>query len=94
MVDTTGPWVDVVFIDGDEYDEIADLGIDEMAEYLTQWDQGDETDMAHTRDEAPWGSSDRVYEVSIEGLDYVLTINHSLGYASLNRRPLDRPQFI
>lgn len=79
-------WVNVVFIQGDEYDEIADFGIQEMAEYLSQWDYGDETDAAHTRDEAPWGTSDRTYEVSVGGLEY--TVNYGLGYASLNRRPL------
>lgn len=82
------PWVDVVFLQGDDYDEIADMGIDEMAEYMAQWDYGDETDFAHTRDSAPWGSSDREYNVSVGGLDYILAVNHPLGYASLNRRPL------
>jgi len=81
-------WVDAAFLQGDDYDEIADLGIDEMAEYLSQWDYGDETDAAHTTDEPSWGSSDRTYKVSVGGLDYVLAVNHGLGYASLNRRPL------
>lgn len=97
MIDTTGPWVDVVFVDGDNYhgdgDElpnVGDMGIEEMAQYLSQWDYGDETDAAHTRDEAPWGSSDRTYNVTVGGLDYVLAVNYPLGYASLNRRPLGR----
>ena len=79
-----GPWADVVFADGDDYSECADMGIDEMADYLAQWDYGQETDDAHTRDAYPWGSSDHVYRVG----QYVLTANYRLGYASLNRRPM------
>jgi hypothetical protein len=79
-----GPWVDVVFTDGDDWDVIRDMDIDETIEYLSQWDYGQETEDAHTRDAYPWGSSDRVYR---EG-GYVLTINNGLGYASLNRRPM------
>ena len=52
------------------------------------WDSGEETDFAHTREGAPWGSADRLYEVNLGGLDYVLAVNHPEGYASLNRRPL------
>jgi hypothetical protein len=81
-------WVDVVFLQGDEYDEISDFGIQDMADYLAQWDYGDETDAAHTLADKPWGSSDREYEVTSGGLDYVLAVNYGLGYASLNRRPL------
>lgn len=95
MIETTGPWVDVVFLqddnyygDGDELPNVSDMGIDEMAEYMSRWDYGQETDDAHVRDGAPWGSSDRVYEVNVDGLNYVLTVNHPLGYASLNRRPI------
>lgn len=81
-------WVDVVFMQGDDYNEVADMGIDEMAEHMAQWDYGYETDLAHTRDTAPWGTDDRLYEITTGGLDYVLTVNHRMGYASLNRRPL------
>jgi hypothetical protein len=88
-IDKTGPWVDVVFLQSwdDEDVDPNEMGIQEMAEYLAQWDFGDETDAAHTRDEAPWGSEDRIYEVSVGGIDYVMT-THRFGYASLNRRPL------
>ena len=81
-------WVDVVFMTGDDYNTVADMGIVEMAEHMAQWDSGEETDFAHTREEAPWGSADRLYEVALGGLDYVLAVNHPEGYASLNRRPL------
>lgn len=81
-------WVDVVFMQGDDYTEVADLGIDEMVAHMAQWDYGQETDYAHTRDEAPWGPADRLYEVNLGGIAYTLTVNHHEGYASLNRRPL------
>lgn len=81
-------WVDVVFMTGDDYNEVADMGIDEMVEHMAQWDQGRETDFAHTRDAAPWGSADRTYQVHHGGIDYTLAVNHPEGYASLNRRPL------
>ena len=81
-------WVDVVFMQGDDYNEVAELGIDEMAAHMSQWDYGHDTDFAHTRDGAPWGPADRLYEVNLDGLDYVLTVNHPVGYVSLNRRPL------
>ena len=92
-IDTSGPWVSIVFLDGDDYetamDETNDAGgsITALADYLAQWDYGDETDMAHTGDFAP-GSLDTLHEAPSGGLDYVLSINHRLGYVSLNRRPL------
>ena len=82
--ETDGPWVDVVFADGDDFNVMGDMGIGEMASHLEQWDYGQETDDAHTRDSYPWGSSDRVYKVG----QYTLAINYGLGYASLNRRPM------
>jgi acetate kinase len=66
----------------------ADMGIDEMAAHLAQWDYGDETDFAHTRDGAPWGSADRLHEVTVGGTEYTLSVNHPGGYAGLCRRPL------
>ena len=82
--DDEGPWVDVVFAGGDDYLECADMGIEEIADYLSQWDMGEETDGAHTTDTYQWGYSDRAYKVG----QYVLTTNYPLGYASLNRRPM------
>ncbi len=92
--DPAGPWVDIVFVDGDDYDAAVDAAndaggsIDAVAEYLSQWDYGTETDDAHTRDTAPWGAADTLHPVTVDGLDYVLTVNHRIGYYSLNRRPL------
>ena len=67
-------WVDVVFMQGDDYNGVSDLGIDEMAAHMAQWDYGHDTDFAHTRHGAPWGPADRLYEVNLDGLDYVLTV--------------------
>lgn len=92
--DTSGPWVSVVFVDGDDYEAAVDAAndnggsTDAVAEYLSQWDYGDETDMAQTRDCAPWGNADILHSVNVGGLDYVLSINHHVGYYGLNRRPL------
>lgn len=81
--DYSGPWVPVVFVQGHEFYEIADMGIDEMVEYLAQWDYGQETDDAHTYSEAPWGAYDKLYHSG----EYVLAVGDI--YASLNRRPLN-----
>lgn len=82
--------VDVVFVQGDDYTKIADLGIDEMVAYLSQWDYGTETDDAHTHwqhlPELP--TSDSVYQVGINGVQYTLNVNHRHGYAGLSRRPV------
>ena len=91
--DTTGPWVSVVFLDGDDYhacEDYSEADHGTMGDYMTQWDYGTETDGAHTTDGASWGSSDRVWTETIGGLDYVVAVNFRMGYASLNRRPLDQ----
>lgn len=84
--DNTGQWVDVAFVQDSDYYDIADMGTDEMVAYLTQWDYGQETDDAHTRDGAPWGSYDLLYNVTVGGTEYVLNVGDT--YAGLNRRPL------
>lgn len=95
LTPTSGPWVDVVFLTDDDYTQMyAELGHRDgwqgMAEYmLSQWDYGQETDDASTRDVAPWGSDDRLAVVTVGGLEYVVSENYSLGYASLNRRPIN-----
>lgn len=86
----TEKWVDVVFAQGDDYNKIADLGVDEMVAYLSQWDFGTETDEAHTEDRPVDRSSgdDRVHQVSINGVKYTLNVNRPYGYAGLSRRPV------
>lgn len=86
-------WVDVVFVQ--DYSEILEVAPeidvsdrDALAEYLTQWDFGDETDAAHTRSGEPWGAEDMLSEHVIGGLTYTLG-THRFGYVSLNRRPLE-----
>lgn len=92
-VDTSGRWVDVVFVqDTHEHDDFDfdEASFDEVIEYLTQWDFGDETDAAHTMDEWSAGSSDDVYVSDNPALsDYVLTYNLRLGYYGLVRRPFE-----
>jgi hypothetical protein len=100
-VERRDPWVDVVFVQGfDPHDdpELAALlsadqyDVDAIADYLAQWDFGNETDGAHTTDQNPRTADRfaRVYDVTLaEGHDYVLTMNDALGTLSLSRRPLD-----
>lgn len=84
----SAPWVSVAFVQDADYAEIADMGIDEMAQHLAQWDYGTETDLAHGYRCGPWGSSDTILPVTVDGTDYILGINNSAGYASLTRRPV------
>lgn len=70
-------YVTVVFVQGEEYDEIQDMGPGAMFEHLAQWDTGE---YGHVYDEAPWGRLDRTYEY---GPDYVLAIGQC--YASWQR---------
>lgn len=83
-------WVDVVFVQNDDYNKIADLGVDEMVAYLSQWDYGTETDDAHThpRHVPELPTQDSVHQVSINGVQYTLNVNHRFGYAGLSRRPV------
>lgn len=92
--DPAGPWVSIAFLDGDDYAaardeaEDADDTTQALAEHLAQWESGDEADAAQTRDVAPWGSLDRLHPVTVCGVEYVLAVDDTHGYASLNRRPL------
>jgi len=94
---TTGPWVTVVYMDGDDYetamDETNNMGGSTGAavEYLAQWDNGADSDAAETRDSAPWGAYDTTHVESFGGLTYVYATNHIVGYVSLQRRPLTYP---
>jgi hypothetical protein len=86
-----GSWVDVAFLQDDDYDDmVTECGdnIDATAAYLSQWDYGTETDEAHTVDAYPWGNADDVHDVTVGGVAYMLTVNRGLRYASLNRRPI------
>ena len=90
--DVTGPWVTIVFLDGDDFDaceEYAESDSGTMGEYMARWDYGTETDGAHTADGAQWGSGDRVWTEEIGGTLYAVAVNFGLSYASLSRRPLD-----
>lgn len=93
-IDSAGPWVSIVFADGEDYEAVVDAANENggstaaVAEYLAQWDYGTETDYAEVRESAPWGSGDTLHAVTHCGLDYVLSVNHTIGYYGLSRRPL------
>lgn len=94
------PWVEIVFFQGHQYDDPHLTRLLEadwpdahtIAEYLANWDYGNETDGAHTTDEDPFTADPYATAVELElavGHDYVLTMNRQLGLVGLYRRPLD-----
>ncbi|MGO0577330.1 hypothetical protein [Ornithinimicrobium panacihumi] len=83
-------WVSVVFLDGEEADQVLDLiqrdGTTAGIEHLRQWDYGEETTDAalangYVYDTPPVGSLDRT---ATEG-DYTLTYSPFLSHVSLLR---------
>ncbi|MBN8883021.1 MAG: hypothetical protein J0H73_11990 [Salana multivorans] len=85
-------WVSVVFLQGDEADEVLDLidthGTQAAVEYLSSWDYGEETTSAAIANHAtyetiPAGTLDKVAEHGI----YTLTYNPFMGHVSLLRHP-------
>ncbi|WP_202970247.1 hypothetical protein [Tessaracoccus flavescens] len=90
-------WVSVVFLQGEEADEVLDLierdGTPAGIEHLKGWDYGDETTQAalengYVYDEPPTGALDRVI-TSEDG--YTLTYNPFAGHVSLLREHHTRP---
>lgn len=91
-VDTEPPrrWISVVFLQGDEADEIRDLidrdGLTAALDHLKNFDYGDETTDAalvngYVYDTPPAGTTDTV----VEDGDYTLTYSRALGHVSLLR---------
>lgn len=87
-------WVNVVFLQGAEADEVLDLidveGVQAGIAHLAQWDFGDETTGAafvngEVYDELPAGQWDRTFEAD----GYVLTYNPQMGYVGLVREHPD-----
>lgn len=74
----------VVFLDGGSSDEpfgiLVDAGIDDLFEYLLQWEYGDSITESSV---APWGMYDSTYETTDGDLTYVVSYNWSLSYVSL-----------
>lgn len=74
-------------MDGDEGREVVDMiedqGTQAAAEYLAQWDYGEDDNVTSG---TPWGSSDYTEEVTAGGTQYTLAWNPGLGYASLQRK--------
>lgn len=86
----TQRWVSVVFLQGEQADEVLDLidrdGATAAIEHLRAYDYGDETTDAalengYVYDELPTGVSDRV----VTDGDYTLTYDHAHGHVSLLR---------
>lgn len=89
-------WISVVFLQGDEADEVLELidsqGTDAAIEHLAGYDYGDETVEAaiangHVYDEPQSGAMDRTATRDV----YTLTYNASLGYAGLYREATALP---
>lgn len=87
-------WVNVVFLQGSEADEVLDLidveGVQAGIAHLAQWDFGDETTGAafmngEAYHELPAGQWDRSFEAD----GYVLTYNPQMGYVGLVREHPD-----
>lgn len=87
-------WVNVVFLQGSEADEVLDLidveGVQAGIAHLAQWDFGDETTGAavvngEVYDQLPGGQWDRSFEAD----GYVLTYNPQMGYVGLVREHPD-----
>jgi hypothetical protein len=89
-------YVEVVFMEGDDaYDLLDQLTrvdgvvmhgstddtVADAVRYLADWDYGQETTDAHTRDTEPWGKHDDRATVG----NYVLSWNYNLAYVSLTR---------
>lgn len=89
-------WVNVVFLQGSEADEVLDLidveGVQAGIAHLAQWDFGDETTGAafvngEVYDQLPGGQWDRSFEAD----GYVLTYNPQMGYVGLVRDTTPTP---
>ena len=83
-------WVSVVFLQGQDADEVLAIidrdGAEAAIAHLSGYDFGDETTQAalvngYVYDQIPTGALDRI----AAGEDYTLTYNHDLGHVSLLR---------
>lgn len=90
MAEQSRRWVNVVFLQGSEADEVLDLidmeGVQAGIAHLSQWHFGDETTAAalangEEHDQLPAGQWDRSFEAD----GYVLTYNAQVGYVGLVR---------
>jgi len=91
---------EIVFMEGHEAEYVLDLyeneGPHAAARYLSQWDNGDDTDSVsefyHNPAVPSWGTNDRINTTTIDGDTYVLATNPDLTYVSLTRLDHTTPQ--
>jgi hypothetical protein len=83
--------VRIVTLDGDDFDEVAELPDDELTEHLSLWDYGDENDGAATingyvsvSEAERFGAETTTHG----GIEYWRAVDHDLRMCSLLRRPL------
>lgn len=95
VIDADHPMVDIVFIqdysDQKGAPKLTQHALWKVAEYLTQWDFGAETDAAHTEIVDPLGTMDDVFTVDVGGRRYWISAYIPLDYVALMRRPIDAP---
>lgn len=79
------PLVDIVFVqDWDEDSDAPEFGeVQEMFDYLSQWDYGEDNPV---RSDWPGGPHDEVWAGNVNGTVYLMSLNRQLRYAGLYRR--------
>lgn len=76
---------EIVFLQGDEANEplrLYDESIQAAADYLAQWDYGEDGEPLRS-DSLGNGTSDDLHNVKSGGTDYIMTVNTRLGYIGL-----------
>lgn len=73
-------YYEIAFVQGDEFEELADRGVNEMAEILNNYTTDNVDDKLRTWQH--WRMDDKVYVID-DGI--VLTVNYRAGYAILFR---------
>jgi hypothetical protein len=83
--------VGIITLDGDEFDEVANVTAEELAAHLAQWDYGTENDGAATIN--GYTSIDEAERfgaqiVTYDGIKYWLSVDHNMRMCSQLRLPL------
>lgn len=81
--ETKTVYVNIYFAQEHNADDAMDIlknkGVIEAAKYMAQWETGEEEEEAN----APWGTSDILKKVTLNGENYVVSFNKGLPYISL-----------